>query len=92
MNNKKLLSIIIPVYNREKMITKALDSIPNLNSIEVIVVDDCSTDNTYKILKEYKKIDLLIFKTKSNLGPGAARNIGIDEATGDYITFLDSDD
>lgn len=88
----KKLTIVIPVYNGEKYIKRCLDSVlSNKNIKEVIVINDCSTDGSLKILKEYgsriKLIDL-----KENRGVSYARNLGIEKATGDYITFVDVDD
>ena len=87
----KLLSIIIPTYNRATRITKALNSIPERDDIEIIVVDDCSTDSTLEVLNNFDR-DLIILRTEKNSGPGAARNKGLDVAKGDYVIFLDSDD
>ena len=91
MKNIKF-SIIIPVYNSEKYIRGCLDSIfsQTYKNIEVIAVNDCSTDNSLEILKEYNEIK--IFSTKVNSRQGAARNIGIEKSTGDYILFVDADD
>lgn len=91
MENIKF-SIIIPVYNSEKYIRECLDSIfsQTYKNIEVIAVNDCSTDNSLQILKEYNQIK--VFSTKINSRQGAARNIGIKNATGDYILFVDADD
>lgn len=86
----KLLSVIIPVYNREDKILNALNSIPNREDIEIIVIDDCSSDNTVKVLKQFNNI--IIIELNENCGPGNARNKGLDIATGKFITFLDSDD
>lgn len=91
MKNIKF-SIIIPAYNCENYISKCLESIFNqtYKNVEVIVVDDCSTDNTFEILKNYENIKLL--STTINSRQGAARNKGLDSCTGDYILFIDSDD
>lgn len=91
-NSQIKLSIIIPVYNRATRITKALDSIPIRDDIEVIVIDDCSTDNTMEVLKSYTRLPLIILQNDVNSGPGIARNKGLDVAQGEYVTFLDSDD
>lgn len=89
------ISIIIPVYNVEKYIKKCLNSIKHqtYKDIEVILVDDGSTDNSGKICDEYSKKDSR-FKTYhiKNGGPSRARNYGLDRITGDYVTFVDSDD
>ena len=97
MNYK--ISAIIPVYNAEEDISSAIDSIINqtigFNNIELILVDDASTDNTKEIIKSYQKnfdnIKLIELNQNSGL-PGKPRSLGIDYATSDYIVFLDSDD
>ena len=83
------LSTIIPVYNRVHLIDRTLASIIN-QDIEIIVVNDGSTDGTAECLAKYG--DRIIVLHQKNKGPGAARNLGIAQATGDYILFLDSDD
>lgn len=85
-------SIIIPVFNNEKFIRGCLESIisQTYKNLEIIVVDDCSTDDTKKVLQEYDCIKIL--STKENSRQGAARNIGLDNCSGDYILFVDSDD
>ena len=91
----KKLSIIIPCYNVEKYINKCIDSVLNstLKDIEIIVINDGSTDNTLKLLKEYKD-DRIIIINRKNASGGASvpRNEGLKIASGEYITFLDSDD
>ena len=89
-NAMKELTIVIPVYNQKELIKKCLDSIPKDNRIEIIVIDDYSTDGTREILKNYDNIR--VFYNKQNEGPGYSRNIGLDKANGKYIMFLDSDD
>lgn len=90
------VSIIMPVYNVEKYLKQALDSAVNqtLNDIEIICVDDCSTDNSLNILKEYQLKDsrIKVIEQKENKGQGVARNIALDIASGEYIMFLDPDD
>ena len=86
------LSIIIPMYNAEEFILKALDSIPRRDDIEVIVVDDCSTDNSYNIVKNYEGLNIKLFKNEKNSGTGFSTNVGYDHAQGDYIVGLDNDD
>lgn len=95
----KKVSIIIPVYNVENYIKKSLDSIINqtfnLNDIEVIMVDDCSTDKSGVIIDEYEsKYDNFksIHLNHNSGSAGKPRNIGIKEASSDFIMFLDSDD
>ncbi len=95
MKNKPLVSIIVPVYNVEKYVGKCLDSILNqtYENIEVLMVNDGSTDNSVKICKEYEKKDKR-FKLyrKKNGGLSDARNYGLDRIIGDYVCFVDSDD
>lgn len=89
------ISVVIPVYNVEKYLRDCLNSVVNqtLKEIEVICVDDGSTDGSAKILLEYTNIDKRITVIKQeNLGLSMARNIGVKEAIGKYIYFLDSDD
>ena len=89
------ISVIIPVYNVEKYLDECLDSVENqtLKDIEIICVDDGSTDNSPEILEVHKSKDNRIkVITKQNGGVAEARNTGIDAATGEYIAFLDSDD
>lgn len=91
MNNHSV-SIIIPNYNGALLISRCLDSVFNQKSdciFEVIVIDDGSTDNSVEIVKKYNNI--IVIK-QSNQGPAAARNKGIEIATGKYLTFLDADD
>ena len=91
MSNIKF-SIIIPTYNSESEIERALQSIRNqtFKNYEIIVIDDCSTDNTYEVLKKYNDIKLI--KNTTNLKAGGARNRGLEVALGEYIIFLDADD
>lgn len=90
------ISLIIPVYNVEKYLAECLDSCINqtLRDIEIICVNDCSTDTSAIILKEYAEKDcrVRIVSHEKNKGLGAARNTGIANATGEYVWFIDSDD
>ena len=90
------VSVIVPVYNVEKYIEKCLQTLVNqtLEDIEIIIVNDGSTDNSTKIATEYKKKypNKVVYLEKENGGLSDARNYGIPYATGDYIAFLDSDD
>ena len=92
---KPLISIIIPVYNVEKYINCCIDSIVNqtYRNIEVIIVDDGSTDDSLKICNLYSQQDKRV-KTfhKENSGLSDARNFGFKQSTGEYILFIDSDD
>ncbi len=86
------ISVIIPTYNREKFIEKAINSVlaQSVKPYEVIIIDDGSTDETFNLLKKYKnKIKLL---TQKNTGVSSARNLGIKVADGEWIALLDSDD
>ena len=90
------VSIIIPAYNAENYIRKSLDSVVNqvYKNLEIIIVDDASTDDTKKIIKEYAEKDdrIIPFYQSKNKGVSSARNTGLKAATGDYIVFVDSDD
>ena len=87
------ISIIVPIYNAEKYINKCIDSILNQTKkeLEIILINDGSTDNTEKLIKSYKDKRIKYFKN-TNHGIGYTRNFGIDKATSKYIMFLDSDD
>ena len=91
----KKISVIVPVYNMEKYLVRCLESIVNQTypDLEIICVNDGSTDSSAKILETYaskdKRIKLI---TKENGGLSSARNAGINAATGEFITFVDSDD
>src|SRR5689334_13613255 len=95
MPDNVLFSVIIPTYNREKLIGETLESLTGqtFGDFEIIVVDDGSKDNTAAVMAEWTKRDSRIhYYRKENGERGAARNYGIDKATGRYITFIDSDD
>lgn len=90
-----LISIIVPVYNVGKYLEKCLESIKNqtYKNIEVILINDGSTDNSEEICNEYcKKYKEFVLYNKKNGGLSSARNYGLDRITGDYIVFIDSDD
>jgi glycosyltransferase involved in cell wall biosynthesis len=94
MNNVKV-SIIVPVYNVEKYLRQCMDSIvdQSLKEIEIICVNDGSSDNSLQILEEYVQKDKRIKMINNrNVGAWAARNTGMEYATGEYIGFVDSDD
>lgn len=89
------LSIVIPIFNSEKYLNKCIDSIFKYHkaNIEVILINDGSTDKSLEICKQYEsKYSNIVLINKKNEGQGIARNYGIKVATGDYITFVDSDD
>lgn len=94
IDGKEKITVIMPAYNAEKTILKAVTSILNQTwtNIELIVVDDCSTDNTYKILKGIKDERLKVIKNKENVGAYVSKNIALKKATGDFVTGHDSDD
>lgn len=92
---KKKVTIVVPVYNTEKYLDRCLTSIINQThkNLEIILVNDGSTDNSLKIMNKYKDIDnRIIIIDQVNQGAGEARNSGLNIATGDYISFIDSDD
>ncbi|MEX6012878.1 DUF5776 domain-containing protein [Mammaliicoccus sciuri] len=96
---EKILSIIVPVYNKEMFLKECVESIGNLeiskDKIEALFIDDVSTDNSYEILKEYEKQNdfVKVIQLNENSGsPSKPRNVGIKEAKGEYVTFLDADD
>lgn len=91
------ITVVIPVYNVAPYITRSLESIANqtYKNIEVIFVDDCGVDNSAEIIYEYMSdtlIDCKLLRHSCNRGLSAARNTGLEAATGDYVYFLDSDD
>lgn len=113
MAKKKILSVVTTYYNAEKFVLQALESVtnqitnsPNFDfeypfSIEYVIVDDCSLDNTHKIVDEFikkfnkSKLHDITFKhitPSKNLGCGGARKYGIENSSGDYLMFLDADD
>lgn len=89
------VSVIVPIYNIEKYIDKCISSIINqtFRDIEIILVNDGSTDNSYNICESYKmRDDRIVLVNKENGGLSSARNRGIEKATGKYIAFIDGDD
>lgn len=100
------ISVIVPVYNAEKYIEECLDSLVGQTwfhqkdvrtgdpFMEIILVDDCSTDGSGKIMEQYqgRYTQIKLLQTPQNSGPGGARNLGLDAAEGEYIGFVDSDD
>ena len=89
----KLISIIINVYNGEKYIKKCLDSVINqtYKNLEILIINDGSTDKTLEICKKYKDERIKIITTE-NQGLSFSRNVGIDNAGGEYLYFVDADD
>ncbi|MEN6350329.1 MAG: glycosyltransferase family 2 protein [Syntrophomonas sp.] len=94
MENNPLISIVIPAFNRENTITYCLDSIlaQTYKNLEVIVVDDCSTDKTVPVVRSHPDPRVRCVVLEKNSGAQAARNRGIQEAQADWIAFQDSDD
>ena len=90
------VSVIVPIYNTEKFLEKCIESILNqtLEEIEIILINDGSTDNCHKICQEYaeKNKDKIRYINNKNIGCSATRNLGIELARGEYIAFVDSDD
>ena len=93
--SKKLISVIVPVYNSEKYVNRCIDSILNqtYENLEVILIDDGSSDGSLKICESWAEKDnrIKILKQK-NSGVSSARNLGIENASGDYVAFVDNDD
>lgn len=95
-----LISVIVPVFNAEKTIERCIDSILNqtVKEVEIILIDDNSTDKSYSIMNQYasaysNQIHVIASDKPNNIGgPGYARNIGLKNANGKYISFVDSDD
>lgn len=95
MKKDKIISVIVPVYNVEKTIRKCLDSIlsQTYKNLEIILVNDGSTDNSGDICKEYyKKDSRIVMINKQNGGLSSARNAALDVMNGSYVAFVDSDD
>lgn len=93
---KTLISVIIPNFNRQHLIQRAIESINQQNypNVEIIVVDDKSTDQSVSIIRDLQKQqdNLSLFVVEENSGANACRNIGVEKARGEYLAFLDSDD
>jgi glycosyltransferase involved in cell wall biosynthesis len=91
-----LISVVIPVFNTEKYLSACLNSVLHqlLDSIEIILIDDCSPDQSIEVIKHFIAADhrIKLIRHEENLGLGGARNTGISNAQGKYISFLDSDD
>ena len=90
-----LVSVVLPCYNIEEYLNECLESIVNqtYQNLQIIIVNDGSTDGTTNIIDDYRdKDDRIMVINQVNSGLGAARNSGIEYVTGDYLTFVDSDD
>lgn len=96
MGKSPIFSIIIPCYNCQSTIEETVASVivQHFESLEIILVDDCSSDETYDVLLKIKTAHncIKVVRNVSNLGPGGSRNVGLKHASGEYICFLDSDD
>lgn len=94
-NNNPLVSVVVPLFNAEKYISQCLESLLNstYKNLEIILIDDGSTDSSLKIISDFKSGDsrIKVIRQK-NQGAGAARNVGIENSKGDYILFVDADD
>ena len=94
-NDNIQVSVIIPVYNQELLLKRCINSIPKIEGVEIIIIDDGSTDNTASVIGGYvgeypEYVGAIICKT--NHGVGYARNLGLNKARGSYVLFIDSDD
>ena len=94
INNKYKVSVVIPFFNPKKTIQKSIESVvrQSLDEVQIVLIDDGSTDDTNQIVDEYEANDNAVIIHQTNKGVSCARNVGIEEATGKYIFFLDSDD
>ena len=95
MTKIPLISVIIPIFNSDKYLSSCLNSVINqtLKNIEIICIDDGSTDQSLKIVENYSNFDeRIIIISQKNEGSGIARNKGIKKSKGKYIAFMDSDD
>ena len=96
MSEMPFLSVIMPVYNAESEIATAIKSIINqkFQDWELLIIDDCSTDNTCDVVRKFMEVDarISLIQQKENGGPGKAKNFALEKARGRYITFCDGDD
>src|SRR5690625_4190600 len=94
--NEPLVSIITPVYNAERFLSETIKSVKEqtYKNWELLLVDDCSKDNSAKIIKEFNRTDdrIKYIKLEKNSGASISRNTGIKNAKGRFIAFVDSDD
>jgi len=90
------ISVIVPVYNRADCLNRCLNSLINqsLKEIEILVFDDCSTDKSVELIQKYSNEfnQIILVKNEENIGSGAIRNLGVQQAKGKYVLFVDSDD
>lgn len=97
IENSPLVSIVIPLFNAKEYISETIESVLNQSykNLEVIVVDDCSSDGSQKVVEDFSKIDsrVKLIQMEQNFGgPAKPRNIGVENSKGEYIAFLDADD
>lgn len=96
MQNEPTVSVVTPVYNAEKFLKETIESVlgQTFEDFEYLLIDDCSTDNSTNIVKEYAKEDKRVkyIRLRENSGAAVARNTGLENAQGRYIAFIDSDD
>jgi len=94
MLKNPLVSVIIPTFNRQETISRAIRSClsQSYQETELIIIDDCSSDNTTEIVKGFKESRIRYFLHANNSGPAAARNTGLRNVKGEFVAFLDSDD
>lgn len=94
--NQPMVSVVMPVYNAARFLKQAIDSVlsQTYQNIELILVDDCSTDDSMQIMRDYSNKDarIKLFCSRINQGVAKSRNIGVQAAKGEYIALLDSDD
>lgn len=94
--NNLLVSVIIPVYNVEKYLERCLISIleQSYSNLEIVIVNDCSTDNSAKICERYKERDgrIIYVSNEKNIGISSTRNVGLSQSHGNFVMFVDSDD
>ena len=94
--NNQIVSVIIPVYNVSRFIAHTIESIliQSYKNVEIVLVDDCSTDSSAEIIEKYLSLysNILYYKLEKNQGAAVARNKALSLATGRYVAFLDSDD
>ena len=91
------VSVIVPVFNQEELVIKALESIPQRDDVEIIIIDDGSTDNTWNKLMEYRlerlgNKNIILLYNEDNKGVAYTINKGYDNASGEYVVLLGSDD
>ena len=91
MNGIKV-SVIIPVYNQEELVIRAIESIPKRDDIEIIVIDDGSNDNTFSVAERHLRKNILLVRNEKNKGVAYTVNRGYELAIGEYIVLLGSDD